>query len=33
LTVVQDWNSDEAVNTSLVPSEALDAIVKALVER
>jgi pimeloyl-ACP methyl ester carboxylesterase len=33
LTLAQDWNSDEAVNTSLVPSEALDAIVRALVER
>lgn len=33
LTLAQDWNSDEAVNSSLVPSEALDAIVAALVER
>jgi hypothetical protein len=33
LTLAQDWNSDEAVNTSLVPSEALDVIVKAVGER
>jgi uncharacterized protein len=33
LTLAQDWNSDEAVNSSLVPTEALDAIVGALGER
>ncbi len=33
VALAQDWNSDEAVNSSLVPSEALDEIVKALVER
>ncbi len=30
IPMAQDWNSEEAVNTSLVPKEAIDAIVHAL---